>query len=103
MIPCLIYATLHFLVPRPHLSFEAQLVAGKSHEFGPINTPEQPEPLSEVSGVLYGKQKHDAELKYPQRIRRLNIFPASKIEVPYFSYCGCSYMLGCIYQTAGRR
>lgn len=67
-------------VPRPHLSFEAQLVAGKSHEFGPINTPEQPEPLSEVSGVLYGKQKHDAELKYPQRIRRLNIFPASKIE-----------------------
>lgn len=67
-------------VPRPHLSFEAQLVAGKSHEFGPINAPEQPEPLSEVSGVLYGKQKHDAELKYPQRIRRLNIFPASKIE-----------------------
>ncbi|KAH8520193.1 hypothetical protein H0E87_001604 [Populus deltoides] len=43
---------------------------------------EQPEPLSEVSGVLYGKQKHkhDAELKYPQRIRRLNIFPASKTE-----------------------
>ncbi|KAJ6309993.1 hypothetical protein OIU76_014855 [Salix suchowensis] len=67
-------------VPRPHLSFEAQLVAGKSHEFGPINAPEQPEPLSEVSGVLYGKQKHNAELKYPQRIRRLNIFPASKTE-----------------------
>ncbi|CAK7331146.1 unnamed protein product [Dovyalis caffra] len=67
-------------VPRPHLSFEAQLVAGKSHQFGPINAPEQPEPLSEVSGVLYGKQKHDAELKYPQRIRRLNIFPASKTE-----------------------
>ncbi|KAJ6670767.1 CAP BINDING PROTEIN [Salix viminalis] len=67
-------------VPRPHLSFEAQLVAGKSHEFGPINAPEQPEPLSEGSGLLYGKQKHNAELKYPQRIRRLNIFPASKTE-----------------------
>ncbi|WCJ36842.1 Nuclear cap-binding protein subunit 1 [Euphorbia peplus] len=67
-------------VPRPHLSFEAQLVAGNSHEFGPINAPEQPEPLSQNSGVIYGKQKHDAELKYPQRIRRLNIFPATKTE-----------------------
>ncbi|KAJ4845961.1 Nucleic acid dioxygenase ALKBH1 [Turnera subulata] len=67
-------------VPRPHLSFEAQLVAGKSHEFGPINSPEQPEPLSQPSSALYGKQKHAAELKYPQRIRRLNIFPASKTE-----------------------
>ncbi|KAJ9164313.1 hypothetical protein P3X46_023908 [Hevea brasiliensis] len=67
-------------VPRPHLSFEAQLVAGKSHEFGPINAPDQPEPLSQLSGVPYGKQKHHAELKYPQRIRRLNIFPASKTE-----------------------
>ncbi|GMI84148.1 ABA HYPERSENSITIVE 1, ENSALADA, CAP-BINDING PROTEIN 80 [Hibiscus trionum] len=67
-------------VPRPHLSFEAQLVAGKSHEFGPISCPEQPEPPSTNSAVAYGKQKHDAELKYPQRIRRLNIFPASKTE-----------------------
>ncbi|XP_050236758.1 nuclear cap-binding protein subunit 1 isoform X2 [Mercurialis annua] len=67
-------------VPRPHLSFEAQLVAGKSHEFGPINAPEQPEPLLQLSGVIYGKQKHIAELKYPQRIRRLNIFPANKTE-----------------------
>ncbi|KAK8545063.1 hypothetical protein V6N13_066375 [Hibiscus sabdariffa] len=67
-------------VPRPHLSFEAQLVAGKSHEFGPISCPEQPELPSTVSAMAYGKQKHDAELKYPQRIRRLNIFPASKTE-----------------------
>ena len=86
-------ATLHFPVPRPHLLFEAQLVAGKTCQFGPINTPEQPEPLSEVSGVLYGKQKHNAELKYPQRIRRLNIFPASKTEVPYDSYCRCLYLI----------
>ena len=69
------------LVPRPHLSFEAQLVAGKSHELGAISCPDQPDPLSTVSGASYGKQKHDAELRYPQRIRRLNIFPASKTKV----------------------
>ncbi|XP_021278870.1 nuclear cap-binding protein subunit 1 isoform X1 [Herrania umbratica] len=67
-------------VPRPHLSFEAQLVAGKSHEFGPISCPEQPDLPSTISAVAYGKQKHEAELKYPQRTRRLNIFPASKTE-----------------------
>ncbi|BFG30066.1 hypothetical protein CerSpe_163400 [Prunus speciosa] len=67
-------------VPRPHLSFEAQLVAGKSHEFGPISCPDQPDPPSTISSITYGKQKHDAELIYPQRIRRLNIFPASKTE-----------------------
>ncbi|KAK8543379.1 hypothetical protein V6N13_136109 [Hibiscus sabdariffa] len=67
-------------VPRPHLSFEAQLVAGKSHEFRPISCPEQPELPSTISAVAYGKQKHEAELKYPQRTRRLNIFPASKTE-----------------------
>ncbi|KAI4348377.1 hypothetical protein L6164_009108 [Bauhinia variegata] len=67
-------------VPRPHLSFEAQLVAGKSHEFGPINCPNSPNPPSEPSGIAYDRQKHEAELKYPQRIRRLNIFPPSKIQ-----------------------
>ncbi|XP_058083390.1 nuclear cap-binding protein subunit 1 [Magnolia sinica] len=66
-------------VPKPHLSFEAQLVAGKSHAFGPICCPEQPDPPS-ISGIASGKQKHEAELKYPQRLRRLNIFPASKAE-----------------------
>lgn len=67
-------------VPRPHLQFEAQLVAGKSHDFGPINCPEQPDPPAAVSGITFGKQKHEAELKYPQRIRRLNIFPVDKTE-----------------------
>ncbi|KHN28574.1 nuclear cap-binding protein subunit 1-like [Glycine soja] len=67
-------------VPRPHLSFEAQLVAGKSHEFGPICCPRLPSPPSVPSGVSIGKQKHEAELKYPQRIHRLNIFPPGKIE-----------------------
>ncbi|KAK2972033.1 hypothetical protein RJ640_005053 [Escallonia rubra] len=67
-------------VPRPHLSFEAQLVAGKSHDLGPISCPEQPDLPAGLSGATLGRQKHDAELKYPQRIRRLNIFPANKIE-----------------------
>ena len=65
-------------VPRPQLSFEVQLVAGKSHEFGPISCPEQPDLPSIISDVAYGKRKHDAKLKYLQRTCRLNIFPASK-------------------------
>ncbi|KAL6514040.1 Nucleic acid dioxygenase ALKBH1 [Orobanche hederae] len=67
-------------VPRPHLSFEPQLVGGKSHDFGPLTCPEPPDPPASATGIAYGKQKHEAELKYPQRIRRLNIFPASKTE-----------------------
>ncbi|CAK9168712.1 unnamed protein product, partial [Ilex paraguariensis] len=67
--------------PRPHLSFEAQLVAGKSHDFGPISCPEQPGQPAALSGITYGRQKHDAELIYPQRIHRLNIFPANKTEL----------------------
>ncbi|KAI3419092.1 MIF4G domain-containing protein [Psidium guajava] len=67
-------------VPRPHLSFEAQLVAGKSHDFGPVSCPPQPDLPSTLSVITCGKQKHDAELMYPQRIRRLNIFPEDKTE-----------------------
>ncbi|KAI8008074.1 Nuclear cap-binding protein subunit 1 [Camellia lanceoleosa] len=68
-------------VPRPHLSFEAQLVAGKAHDLEPINCPEQPDPPAVLSAITCGKQKQEAELKYPQRIRRLNIFPANKTEL----------------------
>ncbi|KAI5673752.1 hypothetical protein M9H77_14116 [Catharanthus roseus] len=67
-------------VPRPHLFFEAQLVAGKSHEFGPLSCPEPPNSSGATSGIAYGRQRHESELKYPQRIRRLNIFPSSKTE-----------------------
>ncbi|GLT82137.1 hypothetical protein SLE2022_005470 [Rubroshorea leprosula] len=67
-------------VPRPHLSFEAQLVAGKSHEFGAISCPELPDPPSTLSEMTYGEQRHIAELKYPQRLHRLNIFHTSKTE-----------------------
>ncbi|KAK6923523.1 MIF4G-like, type 2 [Dillenia turbinata] len=67
-------------VPRPHLSFEARLVAGKSHDIGPISCPQQPHLPSTLSEITLGKEKHEAESKYPQRIHRLNIFPANKIE-----------------------
>ncbi|KAF6142693.1 hypothetical protein GIB67_015179 [Kingdonia uniflora] len=67
-------------VPRPHLSFEAQLIGGKCYDFGPISCPEQSKPSSRHSEITYGKQKHEAELKFPRRLRRLNIFPSNKIE-----------------------
>ncbi|XP_024021053.1 nuclear cap-binding protein subunit 1-like, partial [Morus notabilis] len=86
-------------VPRPHLSFEAQLVAGKSHEFGSINCPDQPGLPSTTSSASYGKQKHDAELRYPQRIRRLNIFPPSKSEdiQPIDRFVMEEYLLDVLY------
>jgi len=67
-------------VPRPHLAFEARLVTGKSYDFGPVTCPEQPALPSTISDVTAGRQRHEAELKYPQRIRRLRLFPVSKTE-----------------------
>lgn len=75
------------LVPRPHLPFEAQLVAGKYHEIGPISCPIQPASPSTISSLSYGKQKHDAEIRYPQRMRMLNVFPSAKSEVMFSIYC----------------
>lgn len=80
------------LVPRPHLSFEAQLVAGKFHELGPIKCMEPPTPPSDLSRAHLGKQKHDALMRYPQRIRRLNIFPANKTEVIFCSVVSYVHM-----------
>lgn len=67
-------------VPRPHLAFEARLVTGKSYDFGPVTCPEQPVAPSTISDVTAGRQRQEAELKYPQRIRRLQLFPLSKTE-----------------------
>ncbi|KAH7857015.1 hypothetical protein Vadar_008086 [Vaccinium darrowii] len=45
----------HFiLVPRPNLSFEAQLIAGKSHDLGSISCPEQPNPPAVLSAITHG-------------------------------------------------
>lgn len=92
-------------VPRHHLLFEAQLVAGKSHEFGPISCPLQLHSPSTLSGINSGKQKHEAELKYPQRIRRLNIFPASKTEdlQPIDRFVVEEYLLDVLFFFNGSR
>ncbi|KAF8721056.1 hypothetical protein HU200_023470 [Digitaria exilis] len=66
-------------VPKPHLSFEAQLVAGNSHRISPISCP-PPNPSQTSSEILKGQEKHEADLKYPQRLRRLHIFPTNKAE-----------------------
>ncbi|ONK68418.1 uncharacterized protein A4U43_C05F11300 [Asparagus officinalis] len=68
-------------VPRPHLSFESQLVAGSSHALSPICCPEQPALPSSHSTVAFEKEKHEAMMKYPQRLHRLNIFPSDKTEI----------------------
>ncbi|PQP93843.1 hypothetical protein Pyn_33182 [Prunus yedoensis var. nudiflora] len=89
-------------VPRSHLSFEAQLVAGKSHEFGPISCPDQPDPPSTISSITCGKQKHDSELIYPQRIRRLNIFPASKTEALWDKTLEFRFLLQKAFSSSNR-
>ncbi|ONL98003.1 Nuclear cap-binding protein subunit 1 [Zea mays] len=66
-------------VPKPHLPFEAQLVAGKSHRLSPISCP-PPTPSQSSSEMLKGQEKHEADMKYPQRLRRLHIFPMNKAE-----------------------
>uniref|UniRef100_A0A0E0KDN4 Nuclear cap-binding protein subunit 1 n=1 Tax=Oryza punctata TaxID=4537 RepID=A0A0E0KDN4_ORYPU len=66
-------------VPKPHLLFEAQLVAGVSHRFSPISCP--PPTVSQSSSeIVKGQEMHEADLKYPQRLRRLHIFPTNKAE-----------------------
>ncbi|XP_030458450.1 nuclear cap-binding protein subunit 1 [Syzygium oleosum] len=92
-------------VPRPHLSFEAQLVAGKSHDFGSVSCPPQPDLPSTLSAITYGKQKHDAELMYPQRIRRLNIFPEDKTEdlQPIDRFVMEEYLLDVLFYFNGCR
>ncbi|KAI4368633.1 hypothetical protein MLD38_017168 [Melastoma candidum] len=90
-------------VPKPHLSFEAQLIDGKSHDFAPVSCPAQPA-LPSAQSVI-GKQKHDAELKYPQRIRRLNIFPANKTEdlQPMDRFVMEEYLLDVLFHLNGCR
>nr|XP_043621052.1 nuclear cap-binding protein subunit 1 isoform X2 [Erigeron canadensis] len=92
-------------VPRPHLLYEAQLVAGKSHDFGPISCPEHPDAPEELSEISFGRQKHEAELKYPQRIRRLNIFSASKTEdlQPIDRFVVEEYLLDVLFYLNGCR
>ncbi|WOK93579.1 ABH1 [Canna indica] len=65
-------------VPRPHLSFEEQLVSGKSYSLSPVSCPKQT--TSSHSTIGRERENYEAKLKYPQRLRRLHIFPPSKTE-----------------------
>eukprot|EP00249_Psilotum_nudum_P022539 c28555_g2_i4 orf=271-2889(+) len=67
-------------VPRPHLAFEARLATCQGFEFGQLICPESPELPSTGSEVEFGKQRQEAEQKYPQRMRRIHIFPPSKTD-----------------------
>ncbi|KAH0470590.1 hypothetical protein IEQ34_000313 [Dendrobium chrysotoxum] len=67
-------------VPRPYLQFEAQLVAGKAYTLSPINCPHQSAVSPMRSTISIEREKHEAELKYPRRLQRLNIFPSNKVE-----------------------
>ncbi|CAL9092146.1 unnamed protein product [Musa textilis] len=66
-------------VPRPHLSFEEQLVSGKSYNLSPISCPKQ-SASSSRSTISRERENYEAKLKYPQRLCRLHIFPSNKIE-----------------------
>ncbi|XP_042446807.1 nuclear cap-binding protein subunit 1-like [Zingiber officinale] len=65
-------------VPRPHLSFEEQLVTGKSYSLPHISCPKQS--ATSQSTISREKDNYEVKLKYPQRLRRLHIFPSSKTE-----------------------
>lgn len=65
-------------VPRPHLAFEAKLVTCQTHSLGPVTCPDPPQSLEK--NTTFGKQRHEAEQRYPQRIRRLEIFPLAKTD-----------------------
>ncbi|KAG6532910.1 hypothetical protein ZIOFF_006769 [Zingiber officinale] len=66
-------------VPRPHLSFEEQLVTGKSYSLPHISCPKQS--ATSQSTISREKDNYEVKLKYPQRLRRLHIFPSSKTEL----------------------
>lgn len=73
------------LVPRPHLPFEAQLVAGQSHTLSPISCPLQLISSPSNPKNSRGQERHEAMLKFPQRLSRLSIFPSNKNEVNCFN------------------
>ncbi|CAA6654249.1 unnamed protein product [Spirodela intermedia] len=92
-------------VPRPYLQFESQLVVGQSHDFAPVSCPDQPSSLSSLSSVSFGREKHVADLKYPRRLRRLNIFPANKVESiqPIDRFILEEYLLDVLFFFSGCR
>lgn len=89
----MLYCCILFAVPRPHLSFEEQLVTGKSYGLPPISCPKQS--ASSESTISREKDNYEVKLKYPQRLRRLHIFPSSKTEVDTHSMFMINSLLPC--------
>ncbi|MCO5557156.1 hypothetical protein L7F22_010715 [Adiantum nelumboides] len=67
-------------VPRPHLAFEAKLVTCQTHDFGPVTCPAPLQAPAIITASTFGKQRQEAEQKFPRRIKRLLIFPSAKTD-----------------------
>ncbi|KAH7278662.1 hypothetical protein KP509_38G051300 [Ceratopteris richardii] len=93
-------------VPRPHLAFEAKLVTCQTHDFGPVTCPYPPEGADESQTSSFGRQHHEAEQKFPQRLRRLSIFPPAKTDecmAPVDRFVVEEYILDVLLYLNGRR
>ncbi|KAJ7559574.1 hypothetical protein O6H91_04G091800 [Diphasiastrum complanatum] len=93
-------------VPRPHLSFEARLVTAETHDLGSLVCPDTPSFDSITTAIAFGRQWQEAEEKYPQRMRRLHIFPSSKSEekmAPIDRFVVEEYLLDVLHYLNGCR
>lgn len=93
-------------VPRPHLAFEAKLVTCQTHEFGPVTCPEPPQALDKNTASAFGKQRHEAEQRFPRRLNRLLIFPPAKTDecmTPIDRFVIEEYLLDVLFYLNGRR
>eukprot|EP00250_Pteridium_aquilinum_P015137 c22401_g1_i1 orf=764-3292(-) len=93
-------------VPRPHLAFEAKLVTCQTHNFGSVTCPDPPQAPDRNTASAFGKQRHEAEQRFPQRIRRLQIFPSAKTDecmTPVDRFVIEEYLLDVLFYLNGRR
>jgi nuclear cap-binding protein subunit 1 len=94
-------------IPKPHLVFEARLATNQSHEFAPLSTPETPKPLTpKPTEIELGRQRQEAEQRFPPRIIRLRIFPSSKTDdkiAPVDRFVVEEYLLDVLFYLNGCR
>lgn len=93
-------------VPRPHLAFEAKLATCQTHVFGPITCPDPPQVPEKNTVSSLGKQRQEAEQRFPRRIRRIQIFPSAKTDeymAPVDRFVIEEYILDVLFYLNGRR
>lgn len=93
-------------VPRPHLAFEAKLVTCQTHGFGPVTCPDPPQAPDKNTASAFGKQRHEAEQRFPRRLKRLLIFPPAKTDecmTPIDRFVIEEYILDVLFYLNGRR